>query len=87
MTTQLGFEVPNIKGVTTVGLIKLTLRKEQLKLRVFDEMATITLKATDEVKNGIIDVVAMLGLGGTSLLPLALKHGTRKKKEGDLKSE
>jgi hypothetical protein len=71
--------VPNIKGVTTVGLIKTSLRIEQAKLQMFDQMATVTLKATDEVKNGIIDIVAMLGLGGTSMLPLALKMKPRSK--------
>ena len=74
LSDELGFNVPNIKGVTTVGIIKGTLVVEQARLRAFDEMATLTLKATDEVKTGIIDIVAMLGLGGTAMLPMAMKR-------------
>jgi hypothetical protein len=73
LTNALGFNVPNIKGVTTVGIVKGALVVEREKLKVFDSMAHLTLTATEDAKNGIIDVVAMLGLGGSALLPMALR--------------
>ena len=84
LTTKLGYSVPNIKGVTTVGLVKGALKVEQERLRVFDSMATLTLEATEKAKNEIIDIVAMLGLGGTATLPWALRKVPKgyKKEEG-----
>ena len=77
LTETLGYHVPNYKGVTTVGLVKGTLEVERARLMTFDKMATISLQATEQVKTGIMDILALVGMGGTALIPLALKKVPR----------
>lgn len=73
LSEELGFDIPDLFGVTTVGIVMGTLEKEKLRLMALDKSASMTLAATNEVKGGVMDIIALLGLGGTAMLPVAAK--------------
>lgn len=70
---ELGYDVPDLWGITTVGLIRGSVKVEEAKLKAFDTTATVVIESTEETKGGLIEILAVLGLGGTATLPFALK--------------
>jgi len=74
MTEELGYEVPSIKGITLVGLVQGAYTLEQKKMELWGYSVQSTLKATVEARDGLLNLLTVLGLGGTAALPLALKR-------------
>jgi hypothetical protein len=84
LAEELGYTVPNIKGITTAGIIKGTLEVERLRLQAFDSSAHLTLKATQNAVDGVLTVLAALGLGGA---PAAFMAGKKRKRPEDFTRE
>jgi hypothetical protein len=75
LAEQLGYNIPDVKGVTTVGIVKGFLEVEKLKLQTLDASAHMTLKATQTAVDGLLGVLATLGLVGTGVgVPVALRR-------------
>lgn len=73
VTEELGYEVLNYKGVTTIGILETTIKFETLKLKGWSAMADVSIELSDTARKGTMDLLTLLGLGGTAALPLALK--------------
>lgn len=86
MTDALDYSVPNWGGVTTTGLVRGSYELELNKLKLWKYSVDATLQATEGIRVGLVDLLAVLGLGGTAALPLALRSvpKTAVKKEDHL---
>lgn len=62
LAEELGYNVPNIKGVTTVGIVKGILATEKLRLEALDSSARLTLTATEGAVNGTLGLLTALGI-------------------------
>lgn len=74
MTEELGYHVPNFRGVTVVGLVSGAYKLEEKKFELWGFSVESTLKATLEARDGLLNLLTVLGVGGTAALPLALKR-------------
>ena len=86
LADELGFEILNYKGVTTVGVIRSSVKLYNLKLRVFEETANSTIELVESARATILEMAGLVGLGGTAALPAALRmmpKGAVKKEDYD----
>ncbi len=74
LAEELGYNVPNYKGITTIGLVEGTLKVEDLKLTTFKTAAESLITVMDAARESAIDWIAMAGMGSAGALPLALKR-------------
>ena len=75
LSEQLGYNIPDCKGITTVGIVKGCLEVERLRLVALDSSASVTLKATETAVDGFLALLASLGLIGTGVgVPVALRR-------------
>ena len=75
MSEQLGYDIPDLGGVTSVGIVKSYLEVERVKLMALDSSAHITLKATESVVDGLLGLLASLGIGTAGIgIPVALRR-------------
>jgi hypothetical protein len=74
MTDELGYSVPNWGGVTTTGLVRGYYELELQKVKLWGYSVKATLEATEAVRGGLVELAAILGLGGAAALPMALKR-------------
>lgn len=75
LAKQLGYDIPDIKGVTTVGIVKGFLEVEKLRLMALDSSASLTLKATQTAVDGLLGLLATVGLVGAGVgVPVALRR-------------
>lgn len=84
MTEELGYEIPNIKGITLHGIVKGKYKIEVAKMKLWKYTVDSTLQLTEEARGQIMDIITVIGLGGTAALPAALRRlpkGAAYKKE------
>jgi len=74
MTEELGYAVPNLYGVTVTGLVEGSYKLEVQKLKLWKYSVDATLQATEGIRSGLVELAALVGLGGTAALPMALKR-------------
>lgn len=77
LTEELGYEIPNFYGITTTGLIKGSYSLEAEKMKLWGFTVNATLEATETARNGLIELAAVIGLGGSAALPMALNRVPR----------
>lgn len=73
LTKELGFSVPNVKGITTMGMIDASYNYQVEKMKLWKYSVDYTLEATERGRQGVLDIMTMIGLGGTAALPVALR--------------
>jgi len=89
MTTELGYHIPHITifgiDITTMGIIKGDYAFELEKIKLWKYSVDSTLEATETARSGVMDLLTVVGLGGTAALPFAAKHIPKKvaKKEDE----
>ena len=73
LTEELGYNIPNIKGVTLHGIVKGKYNLEVEKMKLWKYSVDGTLQLTESARNQIMDLVTVVALGGTAALPAALR--------------
>jgi hypothetical protein len=78
MTKEMGYHVPHITiwgiDISTMGFVEGSYAFEVEKLKLWQYSVDRTLEATETARNGIMDLLTVVGLGGTAALPFAAKH-------------
>lgn len=73
LTKDLGFHIPNYKGITTTGLISATVKVETARLSALSTSAALTIEAVETARKGFMDYAMAGGFAAMGLSPLAAR--------------
>lgn len=77
LTDELGYHIPSYRRVTVLGLVEGAHRLEAEKMKLWGYSVRETISATDSARSQVMDLLTVVGLGGTAAIPAALKKVPR----------